>query len=492
MTDEPHSPPDSSRANRYREGDVIDDKYRLICPIGEGGMGVVWRSENTVLDIEVALKLISKVGSDEELIAKRFLQEARTAAQLAHPAICRVFDYGRTHHNDPFIVSELLKGCSLGDAIDESGHLEVIEAIQTILPIVDGLSVAHAKGIVHRDVKSDNIFLAKDLSERAQPKLLDFGVARFARDDNKITVEGTLLGTPNYMSPEQARGDSSYDYRTDIWSLCIVIYELTTGVTPFEGENYNAVLWQILNLEPKPITEYGAGDTGLWKIIEKGLARDPMGRWDSMRELGGALASWLYGLGVREDLCGASLRATWLESGADSRIGLPPLAQSADPFDRDEAGSASAGPISHPWRTANPSASTLLGVTRNDVHGGKSRRKVAFTVGAMATSLLIFGAWLASTLRSPRPDPVDAGSSQAALVAPPRTSARSVAAKGERAELKPPAPDPSPRSGGGASSDSEIDAGVDSGAQLVSPRGRTTRAPRKRRAKNAGNPDFGF
>jgi serine/threonine-protein kinase len=234
-------------------------------------MGVVWMGRNVVLNVDVAIKLIQNVDRNEGVLAQRFLQEARTAAQLAHPAICRVFDYGQTSHGDPFIVSEMLEGKTLADRVDEDGPVPAAQAVQTVLPVIDGLAVAHATGIVHRDVKSENIFLARDLAGRVQPKLLDFGVARFVHDDNKITVDGSLLGTADYMSPEQARGEGGSDHRTDIWSMCVVLYELLTARMPFSGNNYNAVLWAIVNESVKPITEYGAGNSALWKLVEHGV-----------------------------------------------------------------------------------------------------------------------------------------------------------------------------------------------------------------------------
>ena len=311
----------------YLAGDVIDNKYRLVRLLGRGGMGVVWVARNVILDVDVAIKLIAlRRGVNRAVQTKRMLQEARTAAQLGHPAICRVFDFGETHLSDPFVVSELMHGETLADAIDAVHNCPpyvATKAVQTLLPIIDGLAVAHAHGIVHRDVKPDNIFLARDVAGRLQPKLLDFGIARFVEEESKLTVDGSLLGTPLYMSPELARGESGADYRTDVWSVCVVLYELLTGTVPFDGENYNAILYAVLRSSPRSIVDIGVGDTALWRLINRGLTKDPEDRWQSMRELGEALALWLYEHGVREDVCGASLRSTWLEAGlSDATIEL--------------------------------------------------------------------------------------------------------------------------------------------------------------------------
>jgi serine/threonine protein kinase len=276
-------------------------------------MGVVWVARNAILEVDVAIKLIPlKKGANRTMLAARLLQEARAAAQLAHPAICRTFDFGATHHGDPFVVSELLHGETLSQALREQGRIPAVRAVQTLLPIADGLAEAHARGIVHRDVKPDNIFLVRDLASRVQPKLLDFGLAHFVDQGSKLTVAGTLLGTPDYMSPEQARGELT-DFGTDIWSLCVVLYELMTGRLPFAGNTHTAIIWGVMSRDPEPTTASAAGDQALWRIIEQGLRKEAKQRWKSVRKLGQALALWLSERGVQEDLCGASLRAAWLE-----------------------------------------------------------------------------------------------------------------------------------------------------------------------------------
>jgi eukaryotic-like serine/threonine-protein kinase len=314
----------------YAVGDVVDGRYRLIRPLGQGGMGTVWVAEDQVLDVHVALKLVSlrNRGPQQHTLTARLLQEARTAAKLTNPAICRVLNYGSTAVGDPYIASELLDGESLGEMIARVQRCSAVEALRLILPIVDALASAHARGIVHRDVKPDNICLARADAHRLQPKLLDFGIARVMHSDSKITLEGALLGTPDYMSPEQARGDADTDGRTDVWSIAVVIYELVTGQVPFPGDNYNRVLWAVINQDPRPTTAYGAGDAALWAIVERGLAKDPNARWQSMRDFGVALAQWLYDCEVTEDLCGASLRSTWIEASFSgdrpSQVYTPP------------------------------------------------------------------------------------------------------------------------------------------------------------------------
>ncbi len=303
---------------------VIAGKYVLVRRLGAGGMGVVWVAHNPVLDVHVAIKLIDLEASpNPKRMAERLLQEARAAARIAHPAICRVFDFGETDAGDPFIVSELLHGETLGDFLHATPRLDSLRAVQLLLPIVDGLAAAHAKGIVHRDVKPDNIFLSRDDVSRLQPKLLDFGIARLVDADHKITLDGTLLGTPDYMSPEQARGDADLDVRTDVWGVGVVLYELVTGTRPFGGDNYNALLWAIVHEAPVAVTDLGAGDAELWAILGRALAKEREARWGSMRELGVALAAWLLARGVTEDVSGGALRATWNELAMQGSEGAP-------------------------------------------------------------------------------------------------------------------------------------------------------------------------
>ena len=309
----PSLPPD----HRYVAGEVIADKFRLIRPLGKGGMGVVWVAHHQSLDVHVAIKVIDlrHVGRPQ-VVSARVLQEARTAARLGHPAICRVFDFGETRHGDPFVVTELLHGETLAEVLKRQPRMPAAQAVAWLLPIAEGLALAHEKGIVHRDVKPENIFLSHEDVQKMRPKLLDFGIARFVEADNKLTQDGALLGTPHYMSPEQARGDAELDARADVWSLSVVLYELVTGQLPFDGDNYNALLWAIGHDEPRPAVDWEAGDRRLSAILERGLKKAPGERWQTMRALGEQLAAWLHAQGVREDVCGVSLRATWLEGTA--------------------------------------------------------------------------------------------------------------------------------------------------------------------------------
>jgi len=292
---------------------MVAGRYRLVRELGAGGMGVVWVAHSLALGVDVAIKLIRADVADPEL-SSRMAREAQVTAALGHPAIVRVFDFGMTEDGAPFLAMELAQGETLGALLAREKQLGAVEALKLVLPIVDGLRCAHERGIVHRDIKPENVFIARDPLGRVQPKLLDFGIAKVEHHANvtRLTQIGVVLGSPEYMSPEQARGVGSVDARTDVWALSVLIYEMVTGKVPFEVKNYNALMQAILNEPPVPSFEYGAGDRELWSILAKGLEKSRDKRWASMTELGEALAFWLADRGVTEDAAGNSLGAVWL------------------------------------------------------------------------------------------------------------------------------------------------------------------------------------
>lgn len=275
-------------------------------------MGVVWVALSKALDVNVALKLLPDFVAGPESV-ERMSREARAAARLGHPAIVRVIDFGMTDFAQPFIAMELLAGEELYSLLERQKKLPCSQAVALLLPVIDGLAAAHQAGIVHRDIKPENIFVSRDDFGRIQPKLVDFGIAKLECDQAcRLTQSGALLGTPQYLSPEQAFGREDIDFRTDIWSIGVVLYELVTGVQPFSGKNYNALIRSIIEDEPIPIAELGAGDEQLWRIVERCLRKEPKERWESMWAMGQELALWLVQQGVDSDASSRSLRDAWL------------------------------------------------------------------------------------------------------------------------------------------------------------------------------------
>jgi len=395
--------------SEYLAGEVIGDRYRLVRELGRGGMGVVWVAHSLVLGVDVALKLIrsSVTGG---AVASRMAREAHAAARLGHPALVRVFDFGWTSRGDPFLVMELVQGETLSARLDREARIAAIGAVQMLLPIADGLRVAHDKAIVHRDIKPDNIFLATDALGRVQPKLLDFGIAKVgpANYDGRLTQVGVVLGSPEYMSPEQALGVEDIDQRTDVWSLSVVLYEMLTGIIPFRESNYNALMHSIINEDPKPTTDLGAGDDALWLVVQRGLAKPREQRWGDMTELGEALALWLYEHGIKEDLSGNSIRAVWLDGvGSGLRADVP-----ASGYPRAErptvrpnrSSSASAVPVDRARTTRRRQHKLVGSVAR------KNQRRplaIALAIGAGLGGLVVT---LVLALRAPSPEPRSASS----------------------------------------------------------------------------------
>jgi serine/threonine protein kinase len=312
--------PVSGRRVAYTPGLVVADKYELLRPLGSGGMGEVWVAHHLSLDIDVAVKFIGDVGAEGSGLAERLLEEARNTARLGHPAIVRALDFGHTERGDPFIVLELLAGEDLATRIEQTGRVSPEQAVAILLPVVHALSAVHDSGVVHRDIKPENVFLA-EVELGLQAKLLDFGISRKTDRVRRLTVRDTALGTPDYMSPEQARGETSHAH-TDQWSFCVVLYEAITANRPFEGDNYNALLRAIIEDAPKPLETYGIEQPELWQILTRGLAKAAGDRFETIRDLGEALALWLLERGVQEDAVGTSLRRVWLKE-ASSGISIP-------------------------------------------------------------------------------------------------------------------------------------------------------------------------
>jgi eukaryotic-like serine/threonine-protein kinase len=400
----------------YLAGEVVGDRYRLVREIGRGGMGVVWVAHSLVLGVDVALKLI-RASAASSALSSRMAREAHAAARLGHPALVRVFDFGWTRHGDPYLVMELVQGETLAAQVKREVRIPAIRAVQTLLPIVDGLRMAHDKGIVHRDIKPDNVFLAADALGRRQPKLLDFGIAKVDKQiDGRLTQVGAVLGSPDYMSPEQALGLDDIDERTDIWSLCVVLYEVITGTVPFQKPNYNALMHAIINEDPTPSVDCGAGDRSLWQVIERGLKKQREDRFQTVTDLGEALALWLYEHGIKEDLSGNSIRAVWLDpalsvDGHELRSGRPGL----------DSGSMRNGVSKTPTLPA-PSTSSAETVLARPVRAELREKRILYV--AVPLIALLLGAAGALALRgpvSPTPAPVLAG--PAAPPAPPKVEA---------------------------------------------------------------------
>ena len=225
--------------------------YKIIEKLGEGGMGVVYKAEDTKLHRTVALKFLPLhlMGATEGMA--RFIQEARAAAALDHPNICTIYEIDEGAEQ-PFISMAYIEGKNIKE-ITEGGPLKLDDAVRYASQVARGLEQAHAKGVVHRDIKGANIVV----SNEGHAIVMDFGLAKL-QGQTQLTRTGTTLGTVSYMSPEQASGDK-VDHRTDIWSLGVVLYRMVAGRYPFEGEHPSAVMYSIMNQPHEPLTALRTG-----------------------------------------------------------------------------------------------------------------------------------------------------------------------------------------------------------------------------------------
>jgi serine/threonine protein kinase/tetratricopeptide (TPR) repeat protein len=260
------------------KGTTFAGRYQLIDELGRGGMGVVYKAEDTKLKRTVALKFLPPELIHIPDVKDRFMREAQAAAALDHPNICTVYEFDEAEEKT-FISMAYVEGQSLRKKL-ESGPLELDEALRIATQVAEGLQIAHKKGVIHRDIKSANIMV----DDRNQAKIMDFGLARMT-GGTLITQEGTAMGTIAYMSPEQAQGEE-VDHRTDIWSFGVVLYEMFGGHLPFMGEHDQAVVYSILNKRPKPITELRSEiPVSMGQVVDKALEKNPDKRYQQIDEL---------------------------------------------------------------------------------------------------------------------------------------------------------------------------------------------------------------
>ncbi|MEZ4302681.1 MAG: protein kinase [Polyangiaceae bacterium] len=272
-------------------GQTLGGKYAVLRSIGEGGMGTVYEVRHTALDRRFALKILRPEIAQHGEHLQRFLQEAKVAAAIGHPNIVSVVDFGEHDirgRSVPFIVMEMLRGASLASILKVEKTLQPRRAARILAACAEALAAAHEAGVIHRDLKPDNIFVARESSERV--KVLDFGVAKMI-GAARLTKVGMVFGTPHYMSPEQAKGEP-IDHRADIYALGVILYECLAGHVPFEADTSMGVLTKQIFANPEPIERVmpDARQLGaLGAIVNRCLAKEPADRYSSMDQLADAL-----------------------------------------------------------------------------------------------------------------------------------------------------------------------------------------------------------
>ncbi|MEO8875672.1 MAG: serine/threonine-protein kinase [Polyangiaceae bacterium] len=424
-------PIDSGMTEREKEllslvGRTVSERYRITALIGTGGMGAVYEAEHLGIGRKVAIKFISRENARENTVASRFAREARAASAIESEHIVSVFDAG-TDDGRPFIVMELLRGEDFGARLRRLGKIPPDDALHVIAQVLRGLADAHEAGIIHRDLKPDNVFLVEKRGDPSFVKIVDFGVSKMERPDGgtaplALTARGTVVGTPYYMSPEQAQAAPDLDARADLFSVGAILFESLAGRPPHVGNTYEAVIVSIcLNDSPELTTLVPGVSPALARFVSRALARDRKSRFSSARQMLVALSEFA----PRERQSGDAGQN--LPTGGKTPISAPnqPLAMTALPStqpspQRPEAPRDSTEPrrTSTSWISADriPSARTP---------NPRASKRVLVIVGIAAT--LAGGLVTMLLARTMRHSPVTPESSVSAMASSSPSTALSAA-----------------------------------------------------------------
>ena len=346
-------------------GDVVAGKYLLESMLGQGGMGAVFRARHTLTDRKVALKWMLPDVDAGDAAVQRFLREARAMGRIDHPAVVGVLDVG-VEGDAAYLVMELLRGESLRQRIDGRGKLTPQEAIALLVPAMEGVAAAHAAGVVHRDLKPDNLFcVAQAANERPLTKVLDFGVSKLQGDrfaapgtpaGGAITHTGAMVGTPAYMAPEQVRGERELDGRTDVWALGAILFEALSAQTPFAHDTLGQTIVAIATAAPPRLESVVSGlPAGLADVVHRALEKDLDTRWPSVEAFADALVPFAPGVSFTAPRP-TSIHPT--TSGESEAVAIPA------PPRVPRSGADRTGPMatSAPTRASSPSADVHVSV----------------------------------------------------------------------------------------------------------------------------------
>jgi serine/threonine protein kinase len=379
------------------------DKYEIVRVIGRGGMGTVYEALNTAIGKRVAMKFVDAETAQSKDSIARFQREAEAASAVESAHIVEIFDSGVADDGIPYIVMELLRGEDLGHRIKRCGRLEIGEAVHVVAQILRGLHRAHEAGIVHRDLKPDNIFLVDRDDDQSFAKILDFGISKVQRQGgvpvHTLTRQGTVLGTPFYMSPEQAQALPDIDGRTDLWSVGAILYECLTGRPPYSGTSYEQVIVNICMHDAEDVRAHNPGvPEAIARVISKLLARDRAERFATAREVLEALKiATGDAISTRSGAIPAEERDPSHASSPDFRLtprGANKVSQGSTPESRSDA-----APIE--VRPASPSKAGWS--TTRRARSGEKRTFALIAISALLVGSL--GAFVFVKSRAPTPTP---------------------------------------------------------------------------------------
>ncbi len=278
-------------------GSVLEGAYRITRLVGEGGMGAVYEAVQLRLNKRVAVKLMARdLAANREALA-RFHREAEITSHLGHPHLVTVVDFGQAESGEPYLVMEYLEGEDLDHRLRRVGRMPIEAAVHVTRQVASALGAAHDQGIVHRDLKPGNVFLLQIPGEPDFVKVLDFGISKVKAARTQLTSASAVMGTPNYMSPEQATGMiEEIDHRTDQWALACIAWEMLLGRGPFVADDVAALLYQIINLDPHPLAPRVPGlPPEVERVLRRALSKQSADRFSSIREFSRSFEAAAFG-----------------------------------------------------------------------------------------------------------------------------------------------------------------------------------------------------
>jgi serine/threonine protein kinase len=373
---------------------VFDEKYRLDERLGGGGMGTVYRATHLLIDRPVAIKVLSQRFVGDDTAQQRFRREGRAAGRMQHPNAVSVTDFGATADGYLYIVMELLEGHTLRDVLLREGPLDTARAVSIMLQTCAAVAAAHDAGLIHRDLKPANIFIAQRPDTLAVVKVLDFGVAKFAVEEQAdddyqtLTQVGALIGTPRYMSPEQCSGSGPVTPASDVYSLGIILYEMLSGAPPFNAETPLAVVFRQVSEPPPPLPV--SVPEKLRAIVERSLAKDPTKRFANAEEFRQELLAVAAALGLEH----SGTKATPLtlkalrDSGAESPSGS--LVIDLERLRQVQAASQARDGNGNPSAVASPIRREISRMNIGVVET-KKKRRIETAVATVILAILILG-----------------------------------------------------------------------------------------------------